>query len=274
MRLLLDRGTAPALTDFWNQRGRLYPAFLVPFFIIGLLDTLRRSRRQIEARMLLLLFFGFGVPLILTSRVHVGRLIFALPFLLLLVANGVFAALAWLAGWFERRRGAAPTQSLRRMFASGVICALLVGTACASWHDYRESPTLPNELVVVRKLSDDQRQIGQRGAAVLILDSPARSSPLDLEEEERRVADYRLHLDHLFRFVKSSEADQLLAQPGDSRPIIYFGGILAQLESDRALPSPCQALYYSVPDLLDEVQLLVQRRYFDCRVIIRQLPGP
>lgn len=275
VNLLLDRGTAPALTDYWNQGGRLYPAFLVPFFLIGLAGTLRRAPRQTEARALLLHFFGFGLPMILTSRVHIGRLIFVLPFLCLLVATGLFALLEWLRALFFRWRGVALPPATARVIALGVTCALLAMTARATWLDYRAPPALANELAVVDLLRADRDLIGQRGAAVIVLDRSSRAVPLELEEEERRVSDYRLHLDRLYRFVNLAAADRRPLPPGDTRPAIYFGGILDALRTGEPLPSPCDAVYYIAPATLAEAEALLQRRQPACAagIVVRQLPG-
>ena len=66
---------------------------------------------------------GLTLPLLLTSRVHVGRLLPALPLALLLVAAG-----AWVvAGWIDtlaRRAGAAGAARLVAIVLAGAMLLL------------------------------------------------------------------------------------------------------------------------------------------------------
>ena len=48
--LLVDRDTRPAVTDFWNPHGRLYPRVLVPFFLVGMLTLLILCSSSIHGR--------------------------------------------------------------------------------------------------------------------------------------------------------------------------------------------------------------------------------
>ena len=40
-RLLLDRDTGPPPVDYWNERGRFWPWFFLPFAVIGAISTVR-----------------------------------------------------------------------------------------------------------------------------------------------------------------------------------------------------------------------------------------
>ncbi|MCD6032462.1 MAG: Dolichyl-phosphate-mannose-protein mannosyltransferase, partial [Thermomicrobiales bacterium] len=127
--LLLDRGTAPAPTDYWNERGRFWPWFFLPLATIGALALMREGRRA-EARLVLvlsplLLCAGLALPLLLTSRVHIGRLAPVLPFAVLLAAAGVWTVAGWLsglgrwAGWAEVGRWVAPVLARLRRWRCG-----------------------------------------------------------------------------------------------------------------------------------------------------------
>lgn len=99
LRLLFDRDTAPALSHYYNPTGqpvgRLYPGIFAPFLILGIAVSIGRfvKQKRPEYLVLLVMAAGFTFPMLLTSRVHIGRLIFALPLMFLLVAIGAI----WLA---------------------------------------------------------------------------------------------------------------------------------------------------------------------------------
>ncbi|MCL5107700.1 MAG: glycosyltransferase family 39 protein [Chloroflexi bacterium] len=97
--LFLSYDTTSSFTDFWNSKGRLYHPFLMPFFLAGLALALRGWRKRGNATVLLVLF-GVSLPILLTSNVHAGRLLLALPPILLLAARGWTATMADLdSGW-------------------------------------------------------------------------------------------------------------------------------------------------------------------------------
>ena len=49
-RLLLDRDTLPAPTDYWNERGRFWPWFLLPFAAVGAVEPWCAGRCGRKAR--------------------------------------------------------------------------------------------------------------------------------------------------------------------------------------------------------------------------------
>jgi hypothetical protein len=104
VNLFVSYDTAPALTDFWNAKGRLYQPFLVPFFLLGLLAAVRQWRRA-ENAILLLFLGGVSLPIVLTNNVHVGRLLLALPPVFLLAAQGWNVTLATLGSGWRRPAG-------------------------------------------------------------------------------------------------------------------------------------------------------------------------
>ena len=95
--LLIDRNTRPAVTDFWNPHGRLYPRVMVPFFLVGMLSLLILFLFDPRARLMLALFWGYSLPLLLTTQVHIGRLVFIVPLLAIICALPIGLIVRWLA---------------------------------------------------------------------------------------------------------------------------------------------------------------------------------
>lgn len=262
--LLLDRNTMPALLAHWLPEGRLYAGLLVPFFLIGLAGAAWRAWRRMEDRALLALFFGCGLPLILTTRVHIGRLIFALPFLLLIVAGGYLAVARWVpqaAAWLAHRRArthgragraawsepspAATTRQtvLARVVVSGLILALPALVAGATWEDYRTLPGPDKETRILAFLRDQAPQVaGPAGTMAIVLGGAP-----EYEAETIHVAAYRLALDRQYRFVDLSAPPEAPQPAADGRLLIYYGGLLALLEQPGRVPTVCENTYYVGP---------------------------
>jgi hypothetical protein len=276
VNLLLDRQTRPAITDYWNPQGRLYPRLLVPFFLLGLLVSLVRfwgPASGVEARALLGIFFGFGLPLFLTSRVHVGRLIFAVPFLFLLVALGV----AVLAGVVNRRSSAsapeqpsppAPLPSAGEgrtarysllsppssvlspqssVLAVAALAAILVGlTAQDAWADYRVVPGPSREWAVAQTMVGQAAAARAAGGAALVA-----ADGVGAEIEAIDGGAYRLLSDDEYRYVNLAEGGDALPVPaGDDRPPLYVARVLERLRSGT-MPGLCTNLYFVRPDAED-----------------------
>ncbi len=248
--LLLDRGTAPVATDSWNERGRFWPWFLLPLAVIGGAALARdgfRGRERLAIRVLpVVLFLGLALPLLLTSRVHVGRLVPALPFALLLAGAGAAAIGGWLggaasrAGWAEAGRWIGPA-------AAGAVllpAAVLAGGEMSA-------PLGPTrEALAAATLAAWQEAAAERGGAVLVED-PA----LGDEIERVRAATYRLELDGVYRFVELGreagggrrEAGGGGSFPeggeGDGRPALLWRGALEALEAG-SLAEPCERLWF------------------------------
>jgi hypothetical protein len=239
--LLLDRGTAPAPTDYWNEQGRFWPWFFLPLAGIGALmlgSEGRRAGSRLTLSLLpLVLFLGLSLPLLLTSRVHIGRLAPALPFALLLAAAGVWTGSGWLggaarrAGWAEAGRWAAPL----------LAGAILLPAAVLARADM-ETPIGPSrESLTVATLAAWQEDARERGGAVLV-ESP------DLGDEIERVhaATYRLDLEGAYRFVDVQRGDA--AEGEDSPPALLWRGALGALEAGE-LARPCERLWFVTPEV-------------------------
>jgi 4-amino-4-deoxy-L-arabinose transferase-like glycosyltransferase len=245
VRLLLDRDTGPPPVDYWNERGRFWPWFLLPFAVIGGISTARRWLHVSGGRSVLALapvfFLGLALPLVMTTRVHIGRLLPALPFGLLLVAVG-----AWIvAGWFGglARRAAGYALGMARWIAPVLAGALLVPAAVSGRVDM-ETPLAPTrESLTATTLADRYQDVRERGGAVLVED-PALGDDI----ERVHAATYRLDLDSYYRFVDIQRIDERSERASDARPALFWRGALDALQADE-IPHPCQRLWFVAPEI-------------------------
>jgi 4-amino-4-deoxy-L-arabinose transferase-like glycosyltransferase len=249
--LLLDRGTSSALPDYWKPEGRLYSILLVPFFLLGLGRVAWRCWCNLPDRVLLALFLGFGLPMLLTSRVHIGRLLFFLPFLLLIVGIGVTLAASWLAPCFTavaHRAGAQRNDALYGRAALIALSAILVlGVARSAWRDYTVPPMPRKEADIVASLDDLVPVVSARGGAlVLVLDNG-----LSREMEELALGEYQVTLYDRYHFVDLQTMDGPLS-PTTDRPTLYYGNPMAHLDRLLTLPNACMNLYYVAPPLSEQ----------------------
>jgi hypothetical protein len=244
-KLLLDRGTAPALTDYWNERGRFWPWFLLPLAGIGAAALARgREPRAVKA-LPLLLFLGLALPLLLTSRVHIGRLVPALPFALLLAGAGAGAVSGHLgplvrrAGWGDEARWVFPVVAGVVVLPAAVLAAGEMGTPLG--------PT--REALTAETLAAWQGEAAERGGAVLVEDP-------GLGDDIQRVhaATYRLDLEGVYRFVDltrretGSGSEGGRQEAGDGRPALLWRGALGALEAGE-ISRPCARLWFVAPEV-------------------------
>jgi hypothetical protein len=242
MNLLLDRGTGPVPIDYWNASGRLWPWFFLPFAVIGVGASLwngLRSRQPYVAWVPLAITVGFTLPLLLTSRVHVGRLLPVLPLALLLVAAG-----AWtVAGWIDvvaRRAGATGAARLAAIVLAGTI---LFSAASAAAAEMATTLLPTRERLAAEVMADWEEDARERGGAVLV-ENPAIGD----EIERVHAATYRLDLDQAYRFV---DLQAPLVPPDDPRTPILWHGALPALTS-AAIAEPCDRLWFVAPEINDD----------------------
>ena len=263
VNLLLDRDTAPVLTDYWNERGRLYPAFLAPFLALGVVVAARGLRQRVEDRLLLTLAAAWTLPMLVTSKVHAGRLIFFLPLLCLLVASGITRP--FQQGMVHALARCGPRRaSLIALGATSLLATLLVGGVVAStWRDYRESPALPADAATVALL---------RAAAAtsptdvaLILRPDQGSDPTAGVGEATQVAALRLFLDATYRFVSlyPPEARFSLGESG-GRPTLYSGNLLGWLDRPTEDELPCEVVFYVSRAALEQFEARLSQRRATC----------
>lgn len=269
-RLLTDRRTLPAITDYWNPHGRLYPWFLVPFFVIGSLVTLRRAVTRPEARAWLILFWGFALPMVLTSRVHIGRLIFVVPLLMLFVALGLIwsaqvarhacALLAERSGWRSHPALA------RTLAAVGLVVAFLA-VAQSTWADYRISPHEGQTARIARLLQNPPMPVPE-GAGIVLALAKNRS---DLEGEGLTVSALEIMVNDDARFVNLS-SDRPRSAP-DGRRTVYFGGfLLRDKHAVSTVPTFCENLYVVPKENLDEFKTVTAGAAVTCPAPPRVVP--
>jgi 4-amino-4-deoxy-L-arabinose transferase-like glycosyltransferase len=239
--LLLDRDTQPVLTDYWSASGRLWPALLAPWFALGVsLTAVAAWRRRPEAWLLLALAGGLTLPLLLTSRVHIGRLVPALPFLLMLAAIGLAWATATLrAGLTGLVAGDAGRRLPRAAWLLPPV--VLAWLALATWAEFAVPIPVNRETRTAESIAGAAPLAAARGGAALV-DNPA----LGAEIEQVHAAAYRLRLDGVYRFVRLADAPDSASD--DPRPPLAYGGVLNALR-DGKMPDPCGPLYLVVPEV-------------------------
>ncbi len=234
INLMLDRGTHRAFIEFWNPHGRLYFTFLVPFFLLGLAKSVTGAFRRVEDRVLQACFWGFSLPLLLTSNVHIGRLVYVFPILVILVASGFFTIIDFALEHFRFGQ-------IRHAPAviTGIALALvLVATARASWGDYHDLPITPPAVPIVAQLAADAGKIQTSGGDAVLVRAPG-----SLEVEQIDVSTYRLLLDDTYRFVDiNSDPVEETADPG--KPVLLYGQVIALIDDTDGIPSYCANTYY------------------------------
>jgi hypothetical protein len=237
VRLLLDRGTLPVMTDFWNASGRLWPGFLLPFAVLGTAAAVSHgARRRIVVFLPVALAASLVLPLLLTSRVHVGRLVPALPFLLLLAAAGIQIA----ATWFGERARAIGAEAAAAWIAPWLAGLVLLPAAAQARADL-ETPLAPTrEAQTAAMMANWHPAASERGGAVLV-ENPA----LGDEIEGVHAATYRLDLDRLYRLVDLQNGD---SDATDPRPPLYWRGALGALAAGE-IAEPCHRLWFVASEI-------------------------
>jgi hypothetical protein len=279
--LFLDRGTAPALTDFWNPHGRLIPWWLMPLLAVGLLVAGWRGLRREEYRwrVLVLVFLGFTVPMLLTSQVHIGRLIFAVPFICLFAALGLGTIADCglrIADFFARRREGRTSQPDRlpstvyRLPSTVPAVVLVAAVAWSTWKDYTIVVPPTYEAVVTRILRARVGEVATRGGGLALV--TGTDERLTLEEIDSQQ--YRLMLRDFYHFYNLATGDVDVRRLGDTRPALYIGGLMDRLKEPEKVPQYCENVYYVAPDLVGKFEELIERHIEMCPepVLYKTLP--
>jgi 4-amino-4-deoxy-L-arabinose transferase-like glycosyltransferase len=247
-RLLLDRDTGPPPVDYWNERGRFWPWFFLPFAAIGAVSTARRWLLASDGRsamvLPLALFLGLALPLVLTSRVHIGRLLPALPFGLLLAAAGAWVVAESIGRL--ARRAADGDREMARWIAPVLAGALLVPAAVAARGDMETPLAPPRESLTAAALANWYDDARERGGAVLVED-PALGDDI----ERVHAATYRLDLAGLYRFVDIQRIGATSESATDAPPALLWRGALEALQAAE-IPGPCQRLWFVAPEIAGE----------------------
>jgi len=244
--LLLDRHTRPPNTDAWNAGGRFYPLALVPFFMIGVGVSLWRIFRSAEMRLLHLCFWGFSLPIILTSNMHIGRLVQAMPFLALLVAVGVDAAGRAVAAR-ARRLGAPERAGLA--LRVGLAAFVVLATGRIALADARVDIPMHEPHLVAEDMRERRPEIAIAGGAIWFWGVMTPDGPQPEHEVERiRITTLRAELDDDFQFVNLDYGQQ--PDPLDSRPVIWFGAVIGSMATG-VVPGDCGMPWYVAAERAD-----------------------
>lgn len=140
---ILDINTKPSITAYANANGRLYPFILVPFFLAGLIFSFIKAVKSLEFRVLLILFWGFGLPIIFTSHADIGRLIFTLPFLFIITADGFIWLTVYFYNWLSKVAFFRHLKFKQNSFLILAGILLVAVNAIFTWQDFHKSPEIP-----------------------------------------------------------------------------------------------------------------------------------
>ncbi len=243
-RLLLDHDTAPALTHYYNPKGqpvgRLYPRILFPFLALGVATSLWKSlaRRRREDLVLLTMASGFTLPILLTSKVHIGRLVFALPLLFLLVAMGTTTCVAVLCWLINRAHGRVRLTPMISVGLTAALGTMLVGGMAGSLHEENRLRDLSSRDAHVVMMLETMAHWPQAVAGVALITDDA---PVF---EAVAVSGYRLMLDSQYRFIDLSIENARPIQHGEIP--LYYGSLLDRMQSG-AIPHYCSNIYLVAP---------------------------
>ncbi|MFM8593802.1 MAG: glycosyltransferase family 39 protein [Chloroflexota bacterium] len=241
VKLFLNIQTLPVRTDYWNTHGRFWTVPFLLFALMGVVALLARARkeRSLAPLAILAIVSGFVVAPIFTSLVHVGRLVPALPLLMIVVAAG-----AWGLG-VAIAKGA---RGLGVSFSSAVfrwlpMAAVLV-RGLAFFSTEASTPVGPTrqarEADTMAAAAHSSRRVG-----IAIARDPALGDAI----EPVRMGAYRLALGDGYLFLNDNRT---ALDNGDRIPVRYFRTVPA-LE-DGTFGKPCNTMWFVQPE--------VQERFF------------
>ena len=245
LRLGLDWGTEPVASHYWHPSGQLWPLPLVPFFWLGLAVLVWRTVDS-DRRPMLLLFLvaGLTLPLLLTTRVHVGRLVPALPLLFVVVGLGLDAT-ANAVTRFAHGRLAARGSTIHLATTASLGIALVLVSTLATLSGYEHLPTASQESRITARMADLVTAAAARGGAAVV-------APADMgaEVEGVRGGTLWLALNREYRLVDLSRPPAVPAA-ADPLPPLYVVGVLPELAAGT-LPNACGNIYLVYADAVTE----------------------
>lgn len=232
--LLIDRGTRPAITDFWNPHGRLYAATLVPFFFGGTLLLFARFLWEPRARLLLALFWGFSLPLLLTTQVHIGRLVFVVPLLALICTLPILSILRML----ERRQSQSTLPGFHQWAGFAIGAIIVLAGAAPSLADWRAE--FPQERMErVRNRIIELTYAPPAPQLVYVFGDIG-----GYEVENLRIAELEMSMRGYLRFVDLTSSQER----GDGPIPLLYGAMLTRIGTPGAIPNYCANIYLVEPD--------------------------
>jgi 4-amino-4-deoxy-L-arabinose transferase-like glycosyltransferase len=255
LKIVLDRGTAPLRSNYWNARGSIWPSWMGLLVLAGAALAVVRAVRWRDWRALLPLvcLAGFAAPLLLTSRVDSGRVLAAVPFACLLAAIALDAGARKIASAVAR---ADPRSWVPRPLPGALAVAAVLALLGASAEAGRQPPMVMRQVREALAL-EDLAMIAPPAGVVLVV-----SPGLGPEIERVHAASHRLLLDGTYRFIDLGGPDAL--DRGPERPRLRYGEALAWLE-DGTLPGNwCRMLFAVQPEVRERTDAALAR--FRCRV--------
>lgn len=245
--LFLDIDTKPALSDYWNPHGRLLSWWLVPLLLIGFVRAayLGFRRRHYRWRIMVLFFLGFTLPMLLTSQVHIGRLIFAVPFICLFSAFGLISISDFALRVLSRTSNTRTRGYVVRALPIALVSFLILPAAYTAWREFTISVPLTYEEAVTQLLRAGYAKVVELGGgAVLVTNADDK-----LNLEAINANQYRLMLRTTYHLYNLATGDLEIRRPGDTRLTLYIGGLMDRLKEPRSIPNYCKNLYFVAPDL-------------------------
>jgi 4-amino-4-deoxy-L-arabinose transferase-like glycosyltransferase len=254
INLLFDRHTSRALIDFWNPHGRLYFAFLVPFFLLGMGKSILGIFSRVEDRILQACFWGLFSSLLFVSVVNISRLVYMFPIICFFIASGLFTIVDIVSSRLKMVKASWLPQAISVSAAS----LLIIATARATWIDYRGAPTIFAGSFLVAHLDADAASISTKGGSAVYI-KPIGS----LEIEQLDASSYRVLLDDTYRFVDISPGASTSTGTPD-KPAFIYGQVIGLLEQPDSIPTYCANIYYVEPDALESFNKLTATAVAQC----------
>lgn len=229
-KILIDQDTRPAITDYWNPSGRLYDRVLVPFVALGALILLVRVFRSARSRYLLALAAGFSLPMVGTTNVHIGRLVFLVP----IVAVLAMIPMQTVIDWLRRRPKIGKRQRILTGLATVTCLAVAVLGAVPSLHDWFDTGFPPSRSAVVDTAMMNALRSGDHPQIAYVF-GPDR----EWEVEQLRVATLMLMQDGTTSYVDVTTGVVL----GDGPILVFYHGMLDRLSEPDLIPGYCTNFY-------------------------------
>ena len=175
--------------------------------------------------------------MVLTSRVHIGRLIFALPLLFLIIAVGFADCGLRIADWLLQR--AHMNASVRRYVMAACVVALVAGVALSAWDDFTTDIPTTRDYRITQQLISDVGSVRADGGGVALI---AENDPT-LILESIDLNQVRLGLQGYYCYFNLTTGQGTSCPKSEGRPFLFVGNILARLQ-DPSLRCPATALTY------------------------------
>jgi hypothetical protein len=194
--------------------------------------------------------------------VHIGRLIFAVPLMCLLIAVGIAYCLSLIAYWASGR--ANTDERVRRLVSSAAVL-MLVFVGLAAWNDYSVKVPTTREARITQELIKDAAMVRQAKDAVALV---AVDDPTQIYESID-ANQYRLGLQDYYCFYNLASSQETPCLKDDPRPTLLVGSLLARMKDSAKVPGYCTDIYYVSPNLLDKFLATAREHQAQCSQLLR-----